>query len=129
MNVLFEDANLRVEHHPLDRLLLGIRKPSGATAEEVLASMRASLAVDTRSFGPLAFVLDVRAIVGRNDEDFERASSEMRRVVASRSTRFVVLVATVVGALQTRRLAGQDGQPILIATTEEEAFRMARGDA
>lgn len=129
MNVLFEDANLRLEHHPLDHVLVGIRKPSDASAEEVLASMRASLAVDTRSLGPLAFVLDVRAVVGRNDDDFERASSELRRVVAARSTRFVVLVATMVGALQTRRLAGQDSHPILIATSEEEAFRMARGDA
>lgn len=129
MNVLFEDANIRLEHHPLDRVLVGVRKASAASPEEVLSSMRASLAVDTRQLGPLAFILDVRAVVGRNDESFERATMELRRTVAKRTTRFVTLVATMAGALQTRRLSSQEGSEILIATTEDEAFRLARGEA
>ncbi|MBK6811135.1 MAG: hypothetical protein IPG81_20030 [Sandaracinaceae bacterium] len=129
MNVLFEDANIRIEHHPLDRVLVGVRKASAASAEDVLASMRASLAVETSHLGPLAFILDVRAVMGRNDEGFERATMELRRTVAKRATRFVTLVATMAGALQTRRLSSQEGGGILIATSEEEAFRLARGEA
>lgn len=129
MNVLFEDANIRLEHHPLDRVLMAVRKASSASADDVLVSMRAALAVDTRHLGPLAFIMDVRAVVGRNDEGFEHATRDLRRTVAKRATRFVTLVATMAGALQTRRLSGQEGAEILIATTEDEAFRLARGDA
>jgi hypothetical protein len=129
MNVLFEDANIRLEYHPLDRALMAVRKASGASAEDVLASMRSALAVNTRQLGPWAFIMDVRAVVGRNDESFEHATSELRRTVSKQATRFVTLVATMAGALQTRRLSSQEGSQMLIATTEEEAFRLARGEA
>ncbi|MCA9533562.1 MAG: hypothetical protein KC593_07790 [Myxococcales bacterium] len=129
MKVLFDDPNFRVALYPLDKVIVATRKASDAGVDDVIASMRSALAVDVSSFGPHAMILDVRAVVGRNDADFEAATAEMRSVIARRSTRFVTLVATVAGALQTRRLASQSGFPMMVASSEEEAFRMARGES
>ena len=129
MKVLYDDPNFSVVYYPLDKVMVATRKASDASVEEALGSMRKALAIDVREYMPYAMILDVRAVIGRSDPNFERATAELRGIAQRQVTRFVTLVATVAGALQVRRMSAESGYPLLVATTEEEAFRLARGGA
>ena len=128
MRVLYEDDHFSMVFHPLDRVVVARRKPSEGTEDEIIASMSAARDVDLAPLAPRAIIVDVRAVTGRSDPEFERRTAPLRRAITESAPRAIILVATVAGALQTNRLSAQEGSRLFIAKTEEEAFRIARGD-
>ena len=69
-----------------------------------------------------AMLFDTRAPQGRNDPAFERAMAGLRPHIDRQFARIGVLVRSAMGALQIRRLAGEDGIERIIGTDEREVI-------
>lgn len=69
-----------------------------------------------------AMLFDTRAPQGRNDPEFERAMASLRPHIDRHFARIGVLVRSAMGALQIRRLAGEDGIERVIGTDEREVI-------
>lgn len=61
---------------------------------------------------------DIRAISGRNDEVFEERMKKLRPKLYSGFRRVGMLVRSLVGALQIRRMIQEDGIARMVATDE-----------
>jgi len=123
--VIFEDALVRIETRPMDRVLFIRRHPTRAEASELLESYGHAL-TQLRAYRDWGLVIDVRQVVGRNESGFEQRIlqplHDARRVFPV----VVVLVATAAGALQVRRLERDEGNRQLVAQDEAEAIRLCR---
>ena len=75
-------------------------EPSFAQVDEALAD------VDPTT---MALLVDLRAIVGRNDPEFEAELAPYRRRLLSRFARTGIVVRTTIGRLQLERYLAADG--------------------
>lgn len=72
--------------------------------------------------GRMPLLVDLRAVTPRNDQGFEVAIADFRRRVFGGRHRAALLVRTAVGALQVKRHMREDGFPVEVFTSEEEAL-------
>ena len=130
MTVLYESKFARLELDEASRIVRYIRsaEPFGSVddASRMFREIvTASMDVDRRE---VALLSDVRLAVGRNDDAFESAVAALRNELFGGFRRRAVLVRTVVGKLQVRRLNGA-GSTTVDAFDDEPsalAFLMAK---
>ncbi len=97
------------------------------TTEAIHTANRA-LAAAVRGSGVRRILLDLRGgPPGRNDPEFETATSVWRKALAADCDRFAVLVRTVAGKLQSQRLARDEGRTAHVYLDEAEALAYLRG--
>ena len=66
----------------------------------------------------LPLLVDLRAVIGRNDDSFEEEVAPHRRKLIANFARTGVLVRTTVGAMQIRRLFASEGIELAVFTSE-----------
>jgi hypothetical protein len=74
------------------------------------------------SVGRSRLLVDLRAVVPRNDPDFEVAIAAFRRKIFRGGGRMAILVRTAVGALQVKRHMREDGFHVEVFSQEDEAL-------
>lgn len=73
-------------------------------------------------------LVDLRAVVGRNDPAYEQAMGAYRRRIVSGFARVAVLVETVTGRLQVERYARADrAHALRVFLSETEALQWLKG--
>jgi hypothetical protein len=87
--------------------------PSFAAVDEQLRALEP---------GASSLVVDLRAIVGRNDSAFETALAPLRRDLLRRFERTAVLVRTTIGRMQLQRYLASDGIEAVVFSDEAEAL-------
>lgn len=96
-------------------------------AVDEMAAFYDKLLAAVRRSGARRLLLDLRAgPPGRNDPEFERASEEWRRALASDFDRVAILVRTAVGKLHIQRLGREVGRAPAIFMDEAEAIAFLR---
>lgn len=87
----------------------------------LMRSFEAVIAVLERlKRGGRVLLFDVRAPMGRNDPEFEKAMTPLRARIDRYFVRIGVLVRSAAGALQIRRLISEDGVERIVGTQESE---------
>ncbi len=94
-------------------------EPSFRELDEALAD------VDPSTMGLL---VDLRAIVGRNDPEFETELAPYRRRLLSRFARAGLVVRTTIGRLQLERYLAADGISAKVFDDPDAAMRWLDGD-
>jgi hypothetical protein len=74
-------------------------------------------------------LVDLRAIVGRNDASFETALAPLRRDLLRRFRRSALLVRTRIGHLQLQRYLAADGIDASVFSDEAEAMAWFLGES
>ncbi|MEO8554055.1 MAG: hypothetical protein ABI678_28970 [Kofleriaceae bacterium] len=72
--------------------------------------------------GAQTLLVDLRAIVGRNDEGFEAALAPLLRELLSKFARAGLIVRTTIGRLQLERYFASDGIAARVFSDENEAM-------
>jgi len=72
--------------------------------------------------GASSLLVDLRAIVGRNDAAFETALAPLRRELLRKFERTALLVRTTIGRLQLQRYLASDGIEAEVFSDETEAL-------
>lgn len=72
--------------------------------------------------GSSSLLVDLRAIVGRNDSAFESALAPLRRELLSKFERTAVILRTSIGRLQLQRYLAADGIDAEVFSDEAEAL-------
>jgi hypothetical protein len=117
-----------VQLHPHGAI---IRRTSRRYAD--LSELRPSFAAVERQLYALdpaasAVLVDLRAIVGRNDASFESALAPLRRELLRKFARSALLVRTRIGHLQLQRYLAADGIEASVFSDEAEAMAWFRGE-
>jgi len=118
----FENQLFRLEHD-LDGALLRITRTTApvdnldAFSERVAELGRALERTHAR-----VALMDLRGAPGRNDPEFEAASSTWRRLLGARFAKVAVLVRTQAGRLQVQRLGRQEHREPHVFLDENEAI-------
>ena len=68
-------------------------------------------------------VVDLRLVVGRNDDSFEAEVAPHRRRLITNFARTAILVRTTVGALQVKRMFASEGIDVDVFTSEADCLR------
>lgn len=126
MRVVFEDEYVRVTLDDPPGVTRYVRSAVRWPSVEVLErSFEALLQAQGRVPAGTALLVDVRDALGRNDEAYESTFRRYREPFFSRFRRVATLVATPVGALQVKRLRGENpsGTQVEPFTDEAEALR------
>lgn len=74
-----------------------------------------------------ALLVDLRAIVGRNDAQFESALAPLRRELLGKFARAALLVRTSIGRMQLQRYLADDGIAAEVFSEEAEAMAWFEG--
>lgn len=72
-------------------------------------------------------LVDLRAVMPRNDPAFEQAIADVRRAIFAGASRAAILVQTAVGALQTQRHTREDGMGVRVFEDERAAMAHLMG--
>lgn len=127
MRVVYEDAHFRAEVLPGGKLLRVKRSsvpfPSVAAAEAIFMAM--SSALRELPIATMGLLLDVREGPGRNDAEFESMVSEKRSLVFGGFARAAILLATMAGVLQSKRLERESGGHVHVEPFQDEAKALA----
>ncbi|MCR9163796.1 MAG: hypothetical protein ACE37F_16255 [Nannocystaceae bacterium] len=67
-------------------------------------------------------VVDLRLVVGRNDDSFEAEVAPHRRELIASFARTAILVRTTIGALQVKRMFAAEGIDVEVFTSEPECL-------
>lgn len=118
-----------VELHPEGAI---VRRTSRRYVD--LSELRPSFAAIDRELldlapGATSLIVDLRAIVGRNDASFESALAPLRRALLTRFARAGLLVRTRIGHLQLQRYLADDGIVATVFSDEAEAMAWFRGES
>lgn len=70
-----------------------------------------------------SLLVDLRAIVGRNDVSFESALAPLRRELLGKFARSALLVRTSIGRMQLQRYLADDGIDAHVFSDEAEAMQ------
>jgi hypothetical protein len=99
------------------------REVSYPTVEVLEAeAKRVELALERFASEGFHLLVDLRAIVPRNDPVFEEAVVGLRRTLYRHARRVAIVVRTAVGALQVQRHARDDGVEARVMQDEREAL-------
>lgn len=79
-------------------------------------------------FGATSLLVDLRPVVGRNDEAFEAALAPLRRDLLRKFERSALLVRTTIGRLQLERYLAADGIEARVFSDEAEAMAWFLGE-
>jgi hypothetical protein len=84
----------------------------------------AAVEVQLRALTPAtsSLLVDLRAIVGRNDSPFETALAPLRRELLRKFDRTALLVRTSIGRLQLQRYLASDGIEAEVFSDEADAL-------
>ncbi len=88
------------------------------------ASIYAQLEGEELSRLPL--LVDLRAVIGRNDDSFEEELAPHRRRLLTSFARAGILVRSTIGAMQLRRLVSSEGIEIEVFSSEADGLRWLR---
>jgi len=109
---LLENELFSISIDPDQRIVRSVRSERPYTAD---AALLEAVAADVeRAFGLIdlsryGHLLDLRAAVLNNSDDFESRTSRLRRVFMQDFARVAILVRTAVGVLQSKRLIRERG--------------------
>lgn len=70
----------------------------------------------------LPLLIDLRAIIGRNDAPFEEELAPHRRRLLTSFARAGILVRSTVGAMQVQRMVASEGIEIAVFTSEADGL-------
>jgi hypothetical protein len=121
MRVILENEFVRVEELAAERVIVLRRKALAAPNEAVPAIYSEAFAATRPEHREWGLVIDMRAVAGKNDPDFERAMQPVRASASALFGRVVVLVRSVAGRLQIERTRREDG-----SNDEAEAIALAQ---
>ena len=109
-----------VRYDPARRLVVVVRSAEPfADLEELRAVFTALIdAVDRLCTDGVGLLVDLRAVRGRNDADFEEAMRPLRRRLFAGRARSGLLVRSAVGLLQIQRHLREDGIAALVDADE-----------
>ncbi|HEX8951040.1 MAG TPA: hypothetical protein VF997_05365 [Polyangia bacterium] len=122
MSNLFADDYYAVR---IDHGILRLeRTPTAYPTLEAMHAANRALAAAVREAGVKRILLDLRrGPPGRNDSEFEQASSVWRKQLDAGAERVAILMRTVAGKLQSQRLARSEGRaPRNVFLDEKEAL-------
>jgi hypothetical protein len=77
--------------------------------------------------GQVRLLVDLRAVMPRDDKSFEIAIAKFRRKLLGGDRQVVILVRTAMGALQVKRHLREDGFRVEVLTQEDEAIAFLNG--
>ncbi|MGE0789466.1 MAG: hypothetical protein AB7S26_27575 [Sandaracinaceae bacterium] len=124
--LLHRDEFLEIERWPERRVVVVARTERRLDDPQQMAAVyRRAFELDSGATPDWGIVLDLRRAPGRSDATFEDAVAPLRHRARERFARMVILVATAVGELQTRRLSRQDGGDAIVARDFDEAIELA----
>lgn len=83
--------------------------------------------IAVRRPGASTLLVDLRAIVGRNDTQFEAALAPLRRELLGKFARSALLVRTSIGRMQLQRYLADDGIPAEVFSEEAPAMAWFEG--
>jgi hypothetical protein len=110
-----------------DGIVRVTRSGAPAPAAPEMARYYGTLIATMRRSAVRRVLVDLRGgPPGRNDADFERASEEWRRTLASEFERTAILVRTAVGKLHVQRLGREIGGAASVFLDEAEALAYLR---
>lgn len=126
MKRLHESGYLTLDEDQARRVLVLTRlNKEDRQLDELDRAFRDVFALYQEQHAGYGLVLDMRFVVGVNDDAWEARTAELRRQLRTRFVRTVVVVRTAVGALQVERLARNEGWGALVATDLDEAVLLA----
>lgn len=124
---------MTVEHHStafyvVDHVGRGVVIRRTARRHESLDEVAAAFAsiyaqLEGMRLFEVSLVVDLRAVVGRNDESFEAEVAPHRRRLIRSFERVAILVRTAVGALQVKRMFVSEGIDVDVFTSEDDCLR------
>lgn len=124
---LFENEHVQVLALQGEPIVMVVRKPTRVELGDLDhawgAADRALAGVDRRRS---CLLVDVRAAMGRNDEDFERAFAPFRQRLCSGWLEMVLVVSSVPGMLQVQRYAREDAARVSVFDNREAALTALR---
>jgi hypothetical protein len=126
MRVVLENEFVRVEELTEQHVIVLRRKalsPPTARIPAIYGDVFAGARPEWREWG---LVIDVRAVAGNNDPEFESAMRPVRRQYVSLFARVVVLVRSIAGRMQIERTNREDGTRVGVAEDEAEAIALAQ---
>ena len=126
MRVLLENEFVRVEEITDRHVIVLRRKALSAPAARIPAIYGEAFAGARAEWREWGLVIDVRAVAGNNDPDFESAMRPVRMQAVSLFGRVVVLVRSIAGRMQIERTNRDDGTHIAVAQDEAEAITLAQ---
>jgi hypothetical protein len=126
MRVLLENEFVRVEEFTEERVIVLRRKALSPAASQIPTIYGAAFKGARPEWREWGLVLDVRAVAGNNDPDFEAAMRPVRLHYVSLFGRVVVLVRSIAGRMQIERTNRDDGTRVGVAQDEAEALALAQ---
>ncbi len=127
--LLVETVLWTLEAHPLEGYATLRRTQAPVESLEQLTQENERLVLEMpASHRAWGLIVDMRAAPPRNDSDFERAMRPLRVSVGRKSARVVLLLRSVVGMLQVKRINEEEGATSFVTRDHEEAVRLARGE-
>ena len=120
----FENQLFRLDHE-LDGALVRITRTAAPIDDlEAFGERVAELGGALERSQARVALMDLRGgPIGRNDPEFEAASSSWRQLLSARFAKVAVLVRTQVGRLQVQRLGRQEHREPHVFLDENEAIR------
>ena len=129
MGALVQDADTR-PYYDVELLPEGAIVRRTSRRYQDVSAVAPSFAVLDRQLAALSsdasLLVDLRAIVGRNDAPFESALAPLRRALLTRFDRTGILVRTRIGHLQLQRYLAADGLRAQVFSDEAEAMAWFR---
>ncbi|MCA9632477.1 MAG: hypothetical protein KC766_32715 [Myxococcales bacterium] len=124
--VVFESPLVTIEEDPTERLIWVRRSTERCDVERLMATYADAMSQITRSHRGWGMILDMREAPGNNSDAFENSTAELRAKLSDTFPRVVVLVSTVVGELQVKRMARESELETAVTTDEAHARRICR---
>jgi hypothetical protein len=127
---LYEDEHLLLEKFMAEPILVVRRTataPSAQTIESFVPTIRKAFAGIDRT--RCVMLVDLRAAPLRSSDDLDRSLLLFRAEVARDVRALARILATSVGALQIRRLGGDEERPTRSFSNEDEALAWLRTEA
>lgn len=125
MTELFRNEQFRLDAE--DGFVRLTRLGSETPPAPEMAASYAAVSAATRKSGARRILVDLRGgPPGRNDPDFERATKDWRRQLATELERVAILVRTAAGKLHVQRLGREVGRAPAVFMDEAEAVAWLR---
>lgn len=124
MKRIFENKHWTIDEREAGGVLVlartGERYATGAEVTRAFDEVLTALAPYRAGMRPL--LVDLRAVRGRDDAEYERAAAREPDEIAKRFVRVALLVRTAVGELQLRRTLKGIARRMVVFTSEADAL-------
>lgn len=109
------------------RVVSLVRTSTAFVSLSALEHENAGIVEAMTSFRGSGLVIDMRAATPNNDPTFESTMRDFRMAVGKLFPRVVLLVASVSGEMQVKRLHRTDQLPYLVTRDPDQAWQLAGG--